>query len=1147
MAAGAPTLTDKKAFTSAMAILPTYLAREEYPELHDLVQNVRRSHDKAFQRWPPHINLLYPFLDYTNSTPVITPAEASEKIAQVCRSFEPFWISFSKLGVFNHSRGAATVFLEPHAHVEDGGDDTGEGTNPLNSLQAALEAAFPICNDLGVKGKKNGFQGHMTTASIAASSKRTSNDASPQLSGEEMAKKLGGTLFPNGEWKVQVDRIHWLVRDATSPFRIHKEFRLGSAGGEAITPTIDLEGKVSLKAKTTSTQTSTAESTKLLCFQYQPSEGKYVQVSPVGDQSESFLSVDDDGIRLITYNVLYDSRLHAEQRWPLVANALRDALSLSHTSTSDAHTGTDRPVFIALQECTKDCLDYLLNQKWVRDRFYTSHPNPSSFSAPRPSPTPTSGDHTTIESTSDAVSSFVLPEKGGLVLLSTVPFQSVVVPFSQHKVALVSQVTLRCQSSAETTTLPTTLRVRLANIHLTSDLRGDASARRAQQAQILCDHLELEKDGESENAAKLDIALGDLNAGHGDKSENVFLGAGFEDAWIQHQQQQHATHVSGGVDEDEVLYEQHGFTYDPVTNSLARLNAAKDPNVGRRYDRILVRYQQLHRVAPSAPPHPPRNMADAPVLVPTWTIENVRLFGKEPTWIEGLESPGNSMKRDGKEGYLLFPSDHYGICCDLRISDTEGLEIAGLSSAMEKTDQTSNSKASPSHRETQQRPTPTTSVDSRDRLSHILVAGSDSGTGPTEADTLERILVPDDFSLIPHDSQIHQRAIISVHRWLSKLFEIPSSSSVDEDTSSESASPTNTTTPTPSTSSRKSLPFDLKPVGSYALNLHTPDSDLDLLCASFVRKQRFFALVNGVGEDGTELEKTGRNEGEGSDVKVVRVLGGASIPIVELVVGGVGGVRVDLQYCWIPMSMEQAVTFDMDNIPAEVLYSIPAASASVLSSRLNIFPIIKAVTGFNITTTSPPTSVTFPTEEVEHVSDTEPHQQPTSASLSTALSHPRYKAFELAYRAIKSWASQRGVMGQKMGYLGGHALCLMVARCARIVREDEQSQLQESQSDAPSDIHTNADVQTNTVQQAWTRKIIRTFFQTYAEWDFERTAVSLFSPPITSNTFTSTISTSTTTASTSLNLDEPAYGSVMTVWSVTQMTTREFAPVNATR
>ncbi|KDO20582.1 hypothetical protein SPRG_22329 [Saprolegnia parasitica CBS 223.65] len=29
---------------------------------YDGVQRVRAAHDKAFQRWPPHINLLYPFL-----------------------------------------------------------------------------------------------------------------------------------------------------------------------------------------------------------------------------------------------------------------------------------------------------------------------------------------------------------------------------------------------------------------------------------------------------------------------------------------------------------------------------------------------------------------------------------------------------------------------------------------------------------------------------------------------------------------------------------------------------------------------------------------------------------------------------------------------------------------------------------------------------------------------------------------------------------------------------------------------------------------------------------------------------------------------------------------------------------------------------
>ncbi len=45
----------EKAVTSALALLPP-------TELCEQIENVRKAHDKAFERWPPHINLLFPFI-----------------------------------------------------------------------------------------------------------------------------------------------------------------------------------------------------------------------------------------------------------------------------------------------------------------------------------------------------------------------------------------------------------------------------------------------------------------------------------------------------------------------------------------------------------------------------------------------------------------------------------------------------------------------------------------------------------------------------------------------------------------------------------------------------------------------------------------------------------------------------------------------------------------------------------------------------------------------------------------------------------------------------------------------------------------------------------------------------------------------------
>jgi hypothetical protein len=50
------------AVTSAVAIV---LPREFWPQC----QAIRSQHDKSFRRWPPHINLLYPFINAKHFTP----------------------------------------------------------------------------------------------------------------------------------------------------------------------------------------------------------------------------------------------------------------------------------------------------------------------------------------------------------------------------------------------------------------------------------------------------------------------------------------------------------------------------------------------------------------------------------------------------------------------------------------------------------------------------------------------------------------------------------------------------------------------------------------------------------------------------------------------------------------------------------------------------------------------------------------------------------------------------------------------------------------------------------------------------------------------------------------------------------------------
>ena len=49
----------KKAFHTALIITPPL-------ELIEPIQKIRKSNDKAYERWMPHINLVFPFFDPLN-------------------------------------------------------------------------------------------------------------------------------------------------------------------------------------------------------------------------------------------------------------------------------------------------------------------------------------------------------------------------------------------------------------------------------------------------------------------------------------------------------------------------------------------------------------------------------------------------------------------------------------------------------------------------------------------------------------------------------------------------------------------------------------------------------------------------------------------------------------------------------------------------------------------------------------------------------------------------------------------------------------------------------------------------------------------------------------------------------------------------
>jgi 2'-5' RNA ligase len=115
-----------KVVTSALAIIPP-----ENSATWVAIQALRQEHDRQIDRWPPHINLLYPFV----------PSEhfdaCAETIASILVNTPTFKLTFDKISYFKHGK-SCTAWLAPDPAARE----------RLKELQTALEAAFPHCDDL---------------------------------------------------------------------------------------------------------------------------------------------------------------------------------------------------------------------------------------------------------------------------------------------------------------------------------------------------------------------------------------------------------------------------------------------------------------------------------------------------------------------------------------------------------------------------------------------------------------------------------------------------------------------------------------------------------------------------------------------------------------------------------------------------------------------------------------------------------------------------------------------------------------------------------------------------------------------------------------------------------------------------------------
>lgn len=138
-------------YRSAVVVMPS-------AEVLPAIQTIRRRYDRRFDRWMPHINLLYGFV------PEEYFEEAVQAIAQAVAQLQPFEVTLTSFETFTH-RSSSTAWLRPVAQPPDA----------LHQLQAVLQQLFPQCDEQSKKSAA-GFTPHLSVGQFP-----TAQEAKAQL------------------------------------------------------------------------------------------------------------------------------------------------------------------------------------------------------------------------------------------------------------------------------------------------------------------------------------------------------------------------------------------------------------------------------------------------------------------------------------------------------------------------------------------------------------------------------------------------------------------------------------------------------------------------------------------------------------------------------------------------------------------------------------------------------------------------------------------------------------------------------------------------------------------------------------------------------------------------------------------------------
>ena len=162
-------LPSRKSHCYTICMVPPPSATQAWEELTAIRKQCK---DPGFYRWPPHANILYPFLEpkYDKESEeskddqrTTFRNEMAIQLSKAAKRCEPFDVTIDTFGTFG-GKQRGVMWAYPRSEYIQSITDNSEELQPLHHLHRSLEEQFPMCKDQRKGGE---FNPHMTISHYA--------------------------------------------------------------------------------------------------------------------------------------------------------------------------------------------------------------------------------------------------------------------------------------------------------------------------------------------------------------------------------------------------------------------------------------------------------------------------------------------------------------------------------------------------------------------------------------------------------------------------------------------------------------------------------------------------------------------------------------------------------------------------------------------------------------------------------------------------------------------------------------------------------------------------------------------------------------------------------------------------------------------